>query len=87
MSTNDSKKQHVTREQIERRAYEIYLQRGGSDGTDMEDWLIAERELLGEQDGARGIDSGRAPLHTNKPSEKDEDRNVSETRQRRGAGA
>jgi len=33
------------REQIEQRAYEIYLQRGGADGNDMADWLSAEEEL------------------------------------------
>jgi Protein of unknown function (DUF2934) len=34
-----------TREEIEQRAYEIYLERGGSEGSEMEDWLEAEREL------------------------------------------
>ncbi len=34
-----------TREQIARRAYEIYLTRGGTHGYDIEDWLQAEREL------------------------------------------
>lgn len=34
-----------TREDIERRAYEIYLERGGIEGCEMEDWLQAEREL------------------------------------------
>jgi hypothetical protein len=34
-----------TREDIERRAYEIYLERGGGEGAEMEDWLQAEREL------------------------------------------
>jgi hypothetical protein len=33
------------REDIERRAYEIYLERGGGEGGEMEDWLQAEREL------------------------------------------
>lgn len=37
-----------TRDQIEVRAYEIYLQRGGSDGNDVQDWLQAESELLAE---------------------------------------
>lgn len=30
---------------IARRAFELYLVRGGSDGHDVEDWLTAEREL------------------------------------------
>jgi hypothetical protein len=34
-----------TREQIERRAYELYLARGAADGQDIEDWLHAERDL------------------------------------------
>jgi hypothetical protein len=36
-----------TREDVARRAYEIYLQRGGTHGYDIEDWLTAERELSG----------------------------------------
>lgn len=32
-------------EQIEQRAYELYLQRGCEHGRDIEDWLEAEREL------------------------------------------
>jgi len=32
-------------EDIRARAYQRYLDRGGSDGTDFEDWLTAEREL------------------------------------------
>ena len=37
---------HSTRDQeIRNRAYEIYLQRGGQPGYELEDWLQAEREL------------------------------------------
>ena len=32
-------------EQIERRAYQIYLERGFHPGNDLEDWLAAEKEL------------------------------------------
>ena len=35
----------VDRERIARRAYELYLQRGGREGDPMADWLEAEREL------------------------------------------
>ena len=38
---------HPTREEIELRAYDLYLERGGGDGQDVQDWLQAERELLG----------------------------------------
>ena len=37
---------HPTHEEIELRAYHIYLDRGGEHGRDVEDWLKAERELL-----------------------------------------
>lgn len=36
-----------TREQIQVRAYEIYLQRG-AEGDPVEDWLLAEQELARE---------------------------------------
>ncbi len=31
------------------RAYELYLQRGGMNGHEVEDWLQAEREILKEE--------------------------------------
>jgi hypothetical protein len=34
-----------SREAIARRAYELYVQRGGECGKDVEDWVRAEREL------------------------------------------
>jgi len=34
-----------SREEIPQRAYELYLARGGADGSEQEDWLQAEREL------------------------------------------
>ena len=41
---------HPTREdEIRRRAYEIYLDRGAQTGRELEDWLQAERELTAEQ--------------------------------------
>jgi len=33
------------REEIRLRAYEIYLERGGLPGNELDDWLQAEREL------------------------------------------
>jgi hypothetical protein len=32
-------------EEIQFRAYQIYVERGGADGSALEDWLQAEREL------------------------------------------
>jgi hypothetical protein len=37
---------HPTHDEIEFRAFQIYLHRGGENGRDVEDWLKAERELL-----------------------------------------
>ena len=37
------------REEIKRRAYEIYLERGEESGRDLEDWLRAERELASHE--------------------------------------
>ena len=34
-----------THEEIRRRAYEIYLERGDEPGSELDDWLMAEREL------------------------------------------
>jgi Protein of unknown function (DUF2934) len=43
-----------THEQIERRAYQIYLEHGFHPGNDLADWLAAEKELceLSESEGA-----------------------------------
>ncbi len=35
-------------ENIRRRAYELYEQRGRSEGRDLDDWLQAEAELTGK---------------------------------------
>jgi hypothetical protein len=35
-------------EQIARRAYELYEARGREDGRDLDDWLRAEAEIMGE---------------------------------------
>ena len=36
-------------QEIRRRAYEIYLERGEEPGSDLEDWLQAERELASHE--------------------------------------
>ena len=42
------KKTLVTEEDIARRAYEIYLERGCLAGHELEDWAQAEKELKGK---------------------------------------
>jgi hypothetical protein len=39
------------RDEISRRAYERYVERGREDGRDQEDWFEAERETRGGQSG------------------------------------
>ena len=41
-----SERKIPTAEQIEVRAYELYLERGCEDGHDVADWLAAEKELI-----------------------------------------
>ena len=35
----------LSRDEIARRAYDLYQSRGAEDGRDVDDWLRAEREL------------------------------------------
>ncbi len=44
-STMTPIRRQVTEADIATRAYEIFQSRGGEDGSDLEDWLQAEREL------------------------------------------
>ena len=39
----------VGRDEIAGRAYQLYLERGGTDGHDVDDWLHAEEQLAREQ--------------------------------------
>ena len=41
-------------EDVARRAHEIYLQRGGGDGHDHDDWFRAEAELRAERAAQAG---------------------------------
>jgi Protein of unknown function (DUF2934) len=47
-------------EEIELRAYEIYLERGGEEGNELEHWLAAERELT-ERDSQAQASSASLP--------------------------
>jgi hypothetical protein len=39
-------------QEIARRAYGLYLERGGRHGSDVDDWVQAEKELTGASDPA-----------------------------------
>jgi hypothetical protein len=47
-SSNESPSALINEEDIARRAYSLYLARGGEDGSDVEDWLEAEALLRNE---------------------------------------
>ena len=55
----------VSPKDIAARAYEIYLDRGASEGFDREDWLRAEQELItmpaDGPSGGFGVQKGTAP--------------------------
>jgi hypothetical protein len=46
-----------TKDEINHRAYALYLMRGCEQGRDVEDWLRAERELTDESVGGRAPES------------------------------
>jgi hypothetical protein len=43
----------ISRQELETRAYELYLQRGAEHGHDEEDWLLAEAQLIEERNRSR----------------------------------
>jgi len=48
-SNRKPKDQKTLHEMIEKKAYEIYKQRGGEHGRDLDDWLEAERIVRGKK--------------------------------------
>jgi hypothetical protein len=36
---------HLSNDEVARRAYDLYLSRGGGHGADFDDWIEAERQL------------------------------------------
>jgi hypothetical protein len=42
---SDINKRVPSQEQIKLRAYEIYLKRGGENGSELDDWVAADKEL------------------------------------------
>jgi hypothetical protein len=45
MDDGQERAPETSAEEIRRRAYELYQARGGTGGSDMDDWLTAEREV------------------------------------------
>jgi Protein of unknown function (DUF2934) len=51
----------ITKDDVARRAYELFLARGRAEGHDVEDWLEAERQLEAESMGLQlkeGVQAG-----------------------------
>lgn len=44
-----------TNNQVERRAYEMFLERGCEHGHALEDWVAAEKELTGRRDEIEAV--------------------------------
>lgn len=61
-STN---KRIPSHEAIERRAYEIYIERGSVDGNDLDNWLAAEEELMARAEEA---EVAKGPANDLKPA-------------------
>jgi Protein of unknown function (DUF2934) len=57
---SDTQVKVPTLEEIELRAYEIYLERGDADGVALEDWLAAEKEL--SESSGKGAPNTTLPL-------------------------
>jgi hypothetical protein len=55
-------------EQIRRRAYELYLQRGNQAGSDIEDWLQAEKEILRAESDARVDEASEESFPSSDPA-------------------
>jgi hypothetical protein len=60
MRTEMTNSKLPTTEQIERRAYELYLERAGEDGRGVDDWLAAEKALTeSSEQSISGTPTGR----------------------------
>jgi hypothetical protein len=49
-TTSESMASEPSEEDIRLRAYHMYLERGGGDGSDFDDWLKAEEQLRNRKD-------------------------------------
>jgi Protein of unknown function (DUF2934) len=54
----------ITKDDVARRAYELFLARGQAEGHDVEDWLEAERQLEAESMGPQLKESSQAAFET-----------------------
>ena len=66
---SDAKNHAVSTEEIARRAHEIYVERGGEDGHDLDDWYRAEKELAARKENEKEAQREKFPefARTNVP--------------------
>lgn len=57
---SDDRDDKAVREEIERRAYRRFCDRGGEHGFDLDDWLAAERQVLAGRESATPDDARRS---------------------------
>jgi hypothetical protein len=50
-------------ERIRKRAYEIYLARGGAPGRELDDWLQAEQEILVDEASEESFPASDPPAY------------------------
>jgi hypothetical protein len=60
-----------TREQIEMRAYQMYIERGAQDGSAVEDWLAAERELTQQMAPQTASAKATQPIASSRTAKRD----------------
>ncbi len=59
-SFSDVGSQELTEEIIQMRAYQLFEQRGGEHGHDLDDWFQAEAEVLGKKPSGSADQTERA---------------------------
>jgi hypothetical protein len=52
LATEPQQNRSSVKERIRRRAHELYIQRGSQPGSELDDWLRAEAEIIRAQDAA-----------------------------------
>jgi hypothetical protein len=57
---------HATQQKIEKRAYELFLARGGVHGYHFEDWTKAEKEIMGASAPKQAAPAPSAPKQVKK---------------------
>jgi hypothetical protein len=61
MSKVDEFPQDPRQEEIAKRAYELYLQRGSTPGYELDDWLAAKAELTAAGSSRKVIENAESP--------------------------